>query len=419
MHLSEILQLNAQVLPETALNQSVIWSSSNPNVAVVDQTGKVTTKGTGAATITVKTVEGGFTASCYITVVNPVTGVKLNKNAMTLIIAAEETLVASVLPEDASNKNVTWSSANGAIATVDANGKVKGIAVGQTVITVTTVGGGFTATCTVTVIASYPTPTGIAVTPKTLNMDKGATYPLAATVTPAGANPAITWSSSSTAIATVDAAGIITATGAGKATITAKTINGLSATCTVTVTVPVESIEVDPSECTLAFKGTKSLKATVYPTDATNKTITWSSSNTAIATVSTSGAVTAKSINGEVKIYATNAASGIVGVCTITVGTGNGGAPMGIDEQDLAKITVYPNPTDGELYVTCDALHVTGIEVFDVMGRKIQNSEFQIQNSEIRNPKSETINISDLPTGVYFIRITTDNGIVTRKIVKN
>jgi uncharacterized protein YjdB len=423
LHINTGLQMQMQILPEDASNQDVIWSSSNFNAAIVDQTGYVTPMKVGTTTITVTTVSGGHTASCSIQVVNPVTGIQLNKQAISLFVNAEETLVATVLPSNATVKNVVWSSAAPAIATVDQNGKVKGIAEGATVVTVTTLDGGFTASCNVTVKAeSYITPTGITVTPTTLSLDRGKTYQLTATVKPAGADPTVIWSSSNTTIVEVDSNGVLTGKAAGKATITAKTINGYSSTCTVTVTIPVESIVVDPATCTIPLKGAKVLKATVYPSDASSKTVTWSSSNTAIATVSSTGTVTAKSVNGTVEIYAA-AANGVFGVCVVTVGSG--GVPMGIKETDIESITIYPNPTSGELQITSYELQVTGIEIFDMMGRKVQSPMFNVQGSETLNVKPETLNfetvtnISHLPTGVYFLRIQTETGVVIRKVIKN
>jgi uncharacterized protein YjdB len=168
----------------------------------------------------------------------------------------------------------------------------------------------------------FATPTSITVTPITLTIGKGDTFQLGAEVKPANANRIVTWSSGNTAIATVNAAGTVTAVAAGKATITAKTVNNLTATCAITVAIPVTSVVVTPDTATVPLKGTVTLKATVYPSDASNKTIAWSSENTNLATVTTTGLVTAKSINGVVEIYATNAASGKFGVCVVTVGTG-------------------------------------------------------------------------------------------------
>ncbi|MCL2511222.1 MAG: Ig-like domain-containing protein, partial [Bacteroidales bacterium] len=318
LFLHDNLQMEVQVLPPTATNQNVIWFSTNPNTATVDQNGLVTAERIGATVIKATTVDGGFVTECFIRVISPVSGVTLNKSTTILAVGGIETLKATVYPENASVKDVKWSSANEGVATV-VDGKVTAIADGTTTITVTTMQDGYTATCVVTVVTAYITPTGITMTPTTLNLDRGKSHPLKADVKPAGANPLVTWSSSNTTIATVDDDGIVTAKAAGKVTITAKTVNGLGANCAVTVTIPVESIEVTPEDCTLALKGTKALKAIVYPSDATNKTIVWSSSNTAVATVNTSGTVTAKA-NGVAEIYATNTASGEVGICIVTVG---------------------------------------------------------------------------------------------------
>ena len=420
LNLGETVQLSMEITPDNASNKNVIWSSSNINTAIVTQTGLVTTTGVGAAHITVKTLDGGFTASCYIRVIRSVTGVTLNKTATTLSIGNEETLIATVLPANATIKTVTWDSSNPTVATVNDNGKITALAVGTTTITVTTTDGEFTAECTVTVVASYITPTGITVTPKTLTLDVGSLpYPLFAEIKPVGANPTVTWTSNATAIATVDANGNVTALAAGKATITAKTVNGYSATCTVTVTVPIDSIVITPAECTLALKGTKTLKATVYPDNATNKTITWSSENTAIATVSSTGTVTAKNINGIVEIYATNTASGIVGVCIVTVGTGIPAPPLAITETDETNIMIYPNPTTGELKIMNNKqLTVNNVEIYDVLGRLVFTSPNPSEEGKLATSPLERdgvrLNVSHLPTGVYFLRI----GDKTAKFVK-
>jgi hypothetical protein len=257
-------------------------------------------------------------------------------------------------------------------------------------------------------------PTGITVTPTTLNLDKDDTYPLVAAIQPTNANSTVTWTSSAPAIATVDANGIVTALAAGKATITAKTINNYSAICNVTVTVPVTRIVIDPAECTIPLKGTKILKATVYPTDATNKTIIWSSSDATIATVNTSGIVTAKSVNGEVEIYVT-AANGVVGKCVITVGSGKIADANDVETQGIASLQVYPNPTSGELRVETGEWRVENIEIYDVMGRLCHVETLRATSVQ---STPATINISHLPTGVYFIRIQTETEIVIKKVIK-
>ena len=144
--------LVATVAPDNATNPKVKWTSSNTAVATVDKDGKVTTVAAGNATITVTTEDSSKTATCSVTVVVPVTGVSLNKTSMTLSVGGTETLTATVAPDDATNKKVTWSSSNTDVATVGDDGKVTAVAHGTATITVTTEDGSKTATCSVTVI---------------------------------------------------------------------------------------------------------------------------------------------------------------------------------------------------------------------------------------------------------------------------
>lgn len=149
--------LKATITPANATNKYVTWTSSKPTVATVDANGKVTAKSIGMADITVTTKDGGYTATCRVGVVRrpagdvSVTGVTLNKTTLKLGKGASETLTATVAPTNATNKKVTWTSSDPAVATVDASGKVTGVAKGTATITVTTEDGGHTATCAVEV----------------------------------------------------------------------------------------------------------------------------------------------------------------------------------------------------------------------------------------------------------------------------
>lgn len=148
--------LSATVSPSTATNKSVSWSSSRPDVATVDEDGKVTAVKAGAASITVITTDGSKTAKCDVTVEPrpiPVAGISLDKSSLELVEGEETSLIATIAPSDASNKTFTWSSSNTQIATVDDGGKVKAIAPGTATITATTADGGKTATCVVSVKA--------------------------------------------------------------------------------------------------------------------------------------------------------------------------------------------------------------------------------------------------------------------------
>ena len=312
--------LTATVAPAEATNKKVTWKSDKPEIASVDANGKVTGVKAGEATITVTTEDGAKTATCKVTVTIPVKGVTLNKTALTLNIGASETLTATVAPADATNKKVTWTSSDAAVASVDANGKVTGVKAGEATITVTTEDGGKTATCKVTVKTATIAVTGVTLNKTALTLNIGASETLTATVAPADAtNKKVTWTSSDAAVASVDANGKVTGVKAGEATITVTTEDGgKTATCKVTVKPNLVS-EITLAALAIYVGESKAITATVKPDDATNKALTWTSSDETVATVDATGKVTGKKI-GTATITATaRDGSGVSGSCTVTV----------------------------------------------------------------------------------------------------
>lgn len=168
----------------------------------------------------------------------------LNKTSTSIQVGGTETLTATVSPKDAANKKVTWKSDKPTIATVDANGKVTGVAAGEATITVTTEDGGKTATCRVTVSV----PVGmVTVTPATLTMGKNKSYTLTATVNAQpGTDTGVTWTSSDETVATVDATGTVTATDkAGTVTITATSAADPTRKGACTVTVSADQVGIE------------------------------------------------------------------------------------------------------------------------------------------------------------------------------
>lgn len=202
-----------------------------PSGASLDTNGKLTVDG---GTLTQNgTVTGGVTYK--------VTGVSLDKTSLNLNPGKEGTLTATITPSNATNQNVTWESSDTKVATVD-NGLVTAVAEGTATITVTTADGGKTATCEVTVTQPAKTPvTSVTLDKTSLTLDVGGSDTLAVTVKPDNAtNKAVTWSTSNKNVATVNN-GVVTAVGAGTATITAAASDGSgkTATCEVTVNGPV------------------------------------------------------------------------------------------------------------------------------------------------------------------------------------
>ncbi|MDA3890131.1 MAG: glycosyl hydrolase family 8 [Salinivirgaceae bacterium] len=165
--------------------------------------------------------------------------------------------------------------------------------------------------------------TGISVTPTTLTVNKDANATIAPTISPANAtNKTITWTSSNTAVATVNSSGIVTGKAAGTAIVTAKTVDGnKQATCNITVTnvnIPVTGVELVPASLSIEQGKSNSLTANVIPSNASNKALTFSSNNTSVATVSASGAVSGVSL-GTVNITVTTADGSFTDVTVITV----------------------------------------------------------------------------------------------------
>ena len=274
----------------------------------------------------------------------PVTGVQLAPSSASLEVGGTVTLTATVLPSDATDKTVAWTSSNRSVATVDGNGKVTAVTAGEAVITVVTSDGGFTASSTITVTSSTPEPVAVesvSLDQTDLALNVGETATLTATVLPENAdNKNVTWTSSSSSTATVDANGKVTAVAPGLAVIIVTTVDGGKvATCAVTVTnpaVPVQSVSLDKTTLSLNVGDNATLVATVLPENADDKTVTWSSSNTAVATVDANGKVTAVAA-GEAVITVTTTDGAKTATCTVTVTAdkdpNQAGDPIEIEEE--------------------------------------------------------------------------------------
>ena len=169
----EKTKLTPVITPSNASVQTVTWQSRAPTYATVDTDGTVTAVSPGWATIVVTTDDGNIQAQCNVTVkakVYPVTGVSLNESAISMVVGDTWALVATVAPENATNKSVSWSSSNTSVATVSSSGVVTAKAAGNATITVTTDDGNKTATCSVAV--SVPV-TGVSLDRTSLNMPEG------------------------------------------------------------------------------------------------------------------------------------------------------------------------------------------------------------------------------------------------------
>jgi uncharacterized protein YjdB len=257
-----------------------------------------------------------------------VTGVSINKSFVTMEINKNEILYATIEPATAANKAVNWSSSNPAVASVDSKGIVTSKAEGASVITVTTVDGGYTASCVV-VVAKIPV-TAVTLDKSSLSLEIGKAAVLTATVSPANAtNKAVTWKSSNNDIAAVYGEGIVIAKAAGSSVITATTVDGnRTASCTITVNatntvVSVTGITLDRTTTTLNIGEAMVLEARIIPSNATNKKVTWESSNPEVASVGLNDGVIIPKTAGTTRITATTVDGSYKAYCDITVRNDN------------------------------------------------------------------------------------------------
>ena len=309
--------LVADVTPGNATNPKVTWKSGNPKVATVNKSGEISALKGGTATITVTTVDGGKIAKCTVTVLVSVTGVTLDKTAFSFNVGDKDNLRATVVPSTAANNNVSWSTSDSGVATVDASGTVTAVGAGMVTITATTADGGKTASCSVTVLVPV---TGVTLDKTAFSLNVGGKDNLRATVVPStAANKNVSWSTSDSRVATVDASGTVTAIGAGMVTITATTADGgKTASCSVTVLVPVTGVVLDKITLLLNVGTKGSLQSSIVPATASNKNISWSTSNSGVVTVNAAGEVFALK-EGTANIIVTTADGGKMASCSVRV----------------------------------------------------------------------------------------------------
>lgn len=229
----ETATLKATIEPEEATNKNVTWSSSDDTTVTVED-GVVTGKKVGAATITAETSNGLKATAEVIVKEIAVTKVTLSETTATMTIGGELELTATIEPKNATNQRLTWSSSDTGVATVDSNGKVTAKAAGTATITATAASG-ITAACEITVSDEVIEVTAVTLDKTEATVKVGKSLQLTATIEPSGAtDQKLEWTSSRSDIAIVTD-GRVTGVAPGKVTITVKTTNGKTATCTITV----------------------------------------------------------------------------------------------------------------------------------------------------------------------------------------
>lgn len=377
--------LAATIAPANATNKNVAWSSNNQGVATVDASGVVTAVANGTATITATTADGGFTATSNVTVSISqnvaVTGVSVNPTSLSLQAGQSADLTETIQPSNATNKQVTWSTSNGNIATVNANGLVTAVADGSATITVTTQDGSHTATSTVTVSTTTPPPgdivieaeqfastggtvddspyggPGYGVNPTatnvnyvnnndwaeySINVGEAGEYQITYQISTPSNDAAIQFALDGQVIATDNVTNngqwddyyALTAvntipnlsTGLHTVRITASGTNAWQWNLEkITLSkvdgpgdIDVSGVTLTPTSITLEVGETFDLTETVSPQDATNPSVTWSTGNGSVASVNANGLVTGVAA-GSATVTVTTNDGGFTANCQVTV----------------------------------------------------------------------------------------------------
>ncbi len=348
MRKGEKVTLKATIAPENATNKEVTWTSSDPEVASV-KNGEITALTAGNTTITA-TASNGMTAECEVTVIviEP-ESVTLDQTALSMKINGTAVLTAVLAPETVTEKELDWESSDSETVSVTSGtgntATLKAKKVGTATITVKTANNK-TAVCQVTVRPDTVEVAGITLNKTQLSLTVGGSEVLTVTFDPANADDkTVKWESKDPQTASVDNAGKVTAVKVGTTEITATTANGKTAVCKVTVNaagsnvVRVTKVTLNKKKLTLGKGETFTLKATVTPKNATNKTVTWTSSKPGIVSVGkTNGKLKAKKTG---KAVITAAVDGKTVKCNVTVKK----APAKIQKLNKTKVTLKKGKT--------------------------------------------------------------------------
>lgn len=295
----ERIRFNVTMTPEAPSNpESITWTSTDSSVASIDKYGVVTAKSAGHAYIRAESSETLYgspvkAVSVFrkITVDQPVTGLTLDGTAISIKKGSTQYLKDIIKPDNATDKRLVWASSDENIVTVDQDGKITGIESGQSIITAKTLDG--SEIVVETVITVLEPVTGISLSARSRTVEVGSKYTIQPNITPSNAdNKTVTYTSSDSSVASVDASGVVTGLKGGTALIMVKTDDrGLIASMTIEVKESVDALSFEDRETYIGIGLSKKLEAIFNPDDATDKRLKWSSNNTSMVTVNQNGEV--------------------------------------------------------------------------------------------------------------------------------
>ena len=447
--------LYATVSPSSATNKSVVWTSSNDNVAMVSNKGQVVGLSTGSAVITATTQDGNKTAMAKVTVkkasggssstgsstggssgskYRKVTKVTISSKDFALMVGKTKTLSYAITPKNATNKKVTWKSSNPAVAKISTSGKVTGVGPGTATISAVSADGVSSKIKVTVTTGKIVKATGLTLSPSSLSINIGQSKKVTATVTPKNATiKTIKWVSLNSKIARVSSAGTVTGVSAGTTTITAVTTDGaVQKSLKVTVrgstkddgkkdnkNVEVTGLLLSQSSVSIKKGSSTTVTATVVPDDATNKKVTWKSSNTSIATVS-NGKITGVGVGSTTVVVS---AGDVTEIIEVTVNSSSGiNCELKLTNASGKDVSSWTNICTSKLNITAKCT-ATGTTVKSVtidtdtnsitsssitssgMGTTTATKKGYISNTSSKNNGSHTIKIVGTPKVGQISRI--------------
>ncbi len=387
----ETAQANAAILPEDATIKQVTWRSSNEKVATVDDNGVITGIGRGVAEINGKAADGsGRNANVSVRVKQQPTGITLSTDALPVNMAQYQTLRATILPQNADSKNVTWESDNENVAKVNASGRVTPVSVGTCTITCRSADfSAVAATCQVTVNQLVEK---VAFAAKNVNVNVGSTCILFLEISPINAtNTAVTFRSTNEKVATVDANGTVYGLKRGECSIVATAADGSGRRGSVKVKViqPVTGVHMYNDTIRVGVRESTTARAVMEPENANNTNMTWQSADTTIATVKGSKnrpTVTGKRW-GETTITGVTEDGGYT--TTATVKVGNYDKALSITDLYLQNNKIKINVrNDSNMNITRFKFTIECFDVYDAplavteSGSNVINGTYRLTLSE-------------------------------------
>lgn len=405
--------------------RSIEFESSNPEVLEQESRTKYNVKKVGTSKLTLTYTTYGYEDEMFVHVTDKskgVLGIVLEASQRVAAIGESFKLAYTLLKDPdfkgEIDESVTWSSSNEACASVDPKtGEILALGDGETVIRVSSDTGGFVAACTLSVGKGIVKVTGVSLNQDRLELTVGHAVQLVAAVTPSDAKTkTVNWSSDNRFVADVDKDGNVLASSEGTATITATTLDGgYTATCKVIVSAEPEKpganvtgVSLNASSLSLNKGEEAVLAAVVSPSSAINKSVTWSSSDATVATVTNDGTVKA-GIAGVATITVTTDEGGYTATCEVTVIDPDLEKPV-VEVKDSTAILTFPKVPEATFYEVSVYKYVNEIPVlFGVYTVDAEGNILTGLMSELRSGEQEKIKVS-IPeldgSSEYIVKVT-------------